>query len=61
LQSGEEKKIKKRCERYRGFLFGKIGPKSPPHHEGGKRKRKNLNSPYLENTFQQLAKLDRKN
>jgi hypothetical protein len=52
------KKKKNVCERYEGFLFGKFGPKSPPHHEG---KKKTLNSPYLENRFQQLAKLDRKN
>lgn len=61
LQSGEGKKKEKKKRKLwkvrRVSLWKKIGPKSP-HHEGGEKK--NLNSPYLENRFQRLAKFDRK-
>jgi hypothetical protein len=55
LQSGEEKK-KEGVKGMKGFSLEKLGPS---HHI--MREKINLNSPYLENRFQQLAKLDRKN
>jgi hypothetical protein len=54
LQFGEGKK--KGVKGTKGFSLEKLGP---THHN--MREKITLNSPYLENRFQQLAKLDRKN